>query len=370
MGLKNRGNIIFTGGGTAGHVFPGLAVAKLLKQSWPCSIYWMGTRWGMEHSLIKEQGLPFISIPAGKLRRYLSFWNIVDLFSFLGGIVYSLIYLAAKRPLLLFSKGGFVSVPPVIAAKILGIPSITHESDYDPGLATKINSLFANKILISFSQSAGCFSHRKKKKIIHSGNPLRLSILKGNAHLGRSMLGCPPAKKLILVLGGSLGSLYINKLISALCEDLSQKYFIVHQTGKKNILPPKTLENYYPVPFLQDELPHVLAAADLVLSRAGANTLWELAATGKPSILIPLGKKRSRGDQLLNAQVFEKAGASIVFNEEGIKAQNLLATISDLLDNEAKLDKMGKAALKLGMPEATERIVSIILSTIKEKSVV
>jgi UDP-N-acetylglucosamine--N-acetylmuramyl-(pentapeptide) pyrophosphoryl-undecaprenol N-acetylglucosamine transferase len=360
--------IFFTGGGTAGHVFPGLAVARLLKKKWPCSLYWIGKAHGMERAIVRAAGIKFLAIPAGKLRRYFSFWNLVDVFTVLGGIFYSLIYLLAKRPALVFSKGGFVSVPPLIAAKILRIPSITHESDFDPGLATKINARFADKILTSFKQSFRFFPGSIKHKIMCSGNPVRSEILKGNAHMGKSIIGCPPEKKLILVLGGSLGSMNINKYINLIIEELVKKCFVVHQTGEKNIQQHKQLRHYYTSPFLKDELPHIMAAADLVISRAGANTLWELAVTGTPSILIPLGTKSSRGDQLRNATIFKAAGASIVITEESVTDRNLLETIFYLLDNESALMKMSKSAHDIGKPRASENIVKIILETVGEKN--
>ncbi len=359
--------IIFTGGGTAGHVFPGIAVARLLKKKWPCSLYWIGKGYGMERSIVRSAGIRFLPIPAGKLRRYFSLWTLVDFFTFIAGIFYSFSYLLVKRPVLVFSKGGFVSVPPIIAAKILKIPSITHESDYDPGLATKINAYFANKVLTSFKESIRYFKGSIKHKIIYSGNPVRSEILTGNARLGKSIIGCPSEKKLILVMGGSLGSANINNFVTNIIDKLVKKYFVVHQTGEKNIQRHKPLEHYYTTPFLLDELSHILAAADLVISRAGANTLWELAATGTPSLLIPLGTKGSRGDQLRNANIFKTAGASMVMPEESVTAQNLLETIFYLLDNNAALKKMSKSARDIGKPEASEKIVEIILETIGEK---
>jgi UDP-N-acetylglucosamine--N-acetylmuramyl-(pentapeptide) pyrophosphoryl-undecaprenol N-acetylglucosamine transferase len=359
--------IIFTGGGTAGHVFPGLAVARLLKEKLPCSLFWIGKASSMEQDIVRSAKIQFLPIPAGKLRRYFSLWNFIDFFMFLAGIFCSFIYLLIKRPVLVFSKGGFVSVPPVIAAKLLKIPCITHESDFDPGLATKINAYFSGKILTSFKQSINFFPKSMKRKVVYSGNPVRPEILKGNAREGKSLINCPPERKLILILGGSQGSAHINNFISLIIEELEKKYFIVHQTGEKNIQSQKKLAYYYTSPFLKAELPHILAAADLVISRAGANTLWELAATGTPSLLIPLGTTGSRGDQLRNADIFKEAGASVVIFEESVTAQNLLETISHLVDNDAALKKMSISARNIGMPEASENIVRIIINTIGEK---
>jgi UDP-N-acetylglucosamine--N-acetylmuramyl-(pentapeptide) pyrophosphoryl-undecaprenol N-acetylglucosamine transferase len=359
--------IIFTGGGTAGHVFPGLAVARLLKEKLSCTLFWIGKASGMERDIVRSAGIPFLPIPAGKLRRYFSLWNFIDFFMFLAGIFCSFAYLLLNRPALVFSKGGFVSVPPVIAAKLLKIPCITHESDYDPGLATKMNAYFSHRVLTSFKQSISYFPKSMRHKIIYSGNPVRSEILKGNARSGRSLVSCPPERKLILILGGSQGSVRINNFIDLIIKKLVKKYVIVHQTGEKNIRTHKKLEHYHPFPFLKAELPHILAAADLVISRAGANTLCELAATGTPSLLIPLGTTGSRGDQLRNAGIFKAAGASVVIPEESVSAQNLLETISHLLDNDAALKKMSRSARNIGMPEASENIVRIIIEIIGEK---
>jgi UDP-N-acetylglucosamine--N-acetylmuramyl-(pentapeptide) pyrophosphoryl-undecaprenol N-acetylglucosamine transferase len=359
-------NIIFTGGGTAGHVFPGLAVARRLQQSVPCTIYWLGTRYGMERSIIRAAGIRFLCIPAGKLRRYFSLWNIVDLFTFVGGIIYSLVYLFLLRPKLLFSKGGFVSVPPVLAARILGIPSVTHESDYDPGLATKINAKFCNRVLTSFRDSGRYFSGSAQKKLIYSGNPVRPEIEQGDTQTGRSLLGCPAGKKMVLVLGGSLGAAEINTLIEQIIGELEKDCFVVHQVGRRNPLPRHSYPHYRAFPFIGPELPHFLAAADLVISRAGANTLWELAVTGTPAVLVPLGTSGSRGDQLRNAEIFKKAGAAVVLRQETITGRKLLETIKNLLDNGTDLKNMARAAANLGVPHATERIARILIEMIGE----
>ncbi len=359
--------IVFTGGGTAGHVFPGLAVAHRLMERINCLLFWIGTRYGMERLLVGKAGIRYLAVPAGKWRRYFSLWNIVDLFTFAGGIIISLLYLIILHPVLVFSKGGFVSVPTVIAAKLLGIPIVTHESDFDPGLATRINARFAHIILTSFEESVRYFPKSMRQKLVFSGNPVRPEITRGDARRGRTITGCPDSIKMILVLGGSQGSAEINALIAGLAKDLLKKYFVVHQVGPKNEIPQNNNPHYRPVPFLGPELPHVLAAADLVISRAGANTLWELAVTATPSVLIPLGTAGSRGDQLRNAAVFEKAGASIVLSQEGLTGQILLETILNLLDNKAALDIMSRAAARLGVPDATDKIVDLIIRTIRER---
>jgi UDP-N-acetylglucosamine--N-acetylmuramyl-(pentapeptide) pyrophosphoryl-undecaprenol N-acetylglucosamine transferase len=354
--------IAFTGGGTGGHVFPGIAVYQTLREKFDADMFWIGSRSGMERRLLEAHGIERIGIPTGKLRRYLSVRNFFDLWRVLAGIIRSLSILMARRPQLLFSKGGYVSVPPVVAARLLGIPVVTHESDFDPGLATRINARCAQRILVSYRDTARYFGPRFQDKIVVTGNPVRAAILEGDAAKGKALVGCPRDLPLVFVLGGSLGSAAVNRLIDGIREALCRRTFIVHQTGP---LPAGAAgagsvapgARYFARPFFNEELPHLLAAASLVVARAGANTLWELAAAGKPSVLIPLSQKTSRGDQIRNARVFADAGAAVVLPEETARPADLLAIVENLLDNGGRLEGMAKAARSLFLSDARDRIV-------------
>jgi UDP-N-acetylglucosamine--N-acetylmuramyl-(pentapeptide) pyrophosphoryl-undecaprenol N-acetylglucosamine transferase len=354
--------VAFTGGGTAGHVFPGIAVAAELVRRWNGRIVWLGSRSGPERGLVEAAGIPFRSIPAGKLRRYLSLANATDVFRIAGGLAASLRVLAAERPALLFSKGGFVSVPPVIAARILGIPAFTHESDVDPGLATRINARFCERVLVSHAGTADHFPPAVRGRVLVTGNPLRASFATADPDEGRRIAGCAPADRLVLVLGGSSGSAFLNGLVAqaagALCAEAVR---IVHQTGdgKQGA---SGVPGCRVTPFIGPELPHLMAGADLVVSRAGANTLAELAALGRPSLLVPLPASGSRGDQLRNAEVFRKAGAAEVMPEETASPASLRDRVRGLLADPERLSAMAAAARSLAVADPASRIADLLIA--------
>ena len=224
---KKPGGIVFAGGGTAGHVFPGLAVAAELD----CRVVWIGSSAGVEKKIVADAGFEFHSIPAGKLRRYPSLRNLSDLFRIVAGVVAAVRILRRERPALLFSKGGFVSVPPVIAAWLCHIPSWTHESDFDPGLATRINLRFSEKVLVSLPETARYIPERYQKKVVVTGNPVRGALYAADPARGRSFVRCPDSAHIVFVIGGSLGSSFINGLIAASRPFSAQGVYIVHQTG-------------------------------------------------------------------------------------------------------------------------------------------
>lgn len=351
--------IVFTGGGTGGHVFPALAVLEELTPKWRGRIIWIGSISGIERNILKKKKIPYYGIPCGKLRRYLSLQNFLDIFKIVSGIIASFFIMLKEKPLILFSKGGYVTVPPVIAASILGIPVITHESDLKPGLATRINSLFAEKILISFTGTVEYFKDTVQRKTLHTGNPIRTSLLTGLPGYGKKVVGCSSGMPILLVLGGSQGSSFLNHLILSEIEGFTKTCFVVHQMGLKDFKRIKH-NNYYSSPFFYEELPHILAASDLVVCRSGANTLWELAALGKPSILIPLTHLASRGDQIENAQFFALKGASIVLPEWEASGRRLLGTVLNLIDNKSKLDQMGQKAFFLSLPDSAPKIADLL----------
>ncbi len=349
--------LVCTGGGTAGHVFPGLAVIEQLSAD-VTTVVWIGSRRGIEREIVTARGIQYVAIPSGKLRRYLSVRNLTDIFRVLAGIVVSLFVLARLKPACLFSKGGFVAVPPVIAAWILRIPIITHESDYDPGLATRIIARFADRVCVAYPETAGFFAARYSSRIVVTGNPVRSAITRGVAEKGRKFIGLEAAYPVVFVLGGSLGAVQINDLIAMIRPQLLDRCFLVHQTGahEQGVAVPGCFSR----PFFRDELPDILAAADLVVSRAGAGSIWEFAATGTPAILIPLPGGGSRGDQIRNADVYARSGAALVLDPETVTAADLLRAIDRLLSSADEREKMSAAARGFGASDAASRVAELI----------
>jgi len=350
--------IVVTGGGTGGHVYPVLAVLDELPS---IRVVWIGSGSQLERRILEGRQLRYYGIPTGKLRRYFSLQNIVDVFKIVAGFLASAAILLREKPKLVFSKGGYVSVPPVAAARLLGIPSLTHESDLRPGLATRINTRFADRVLVSFPTSDRYFDDRFRSKVIHTGNPIRKVLLSGDPQAGRALFGCPANLPLLLVLGGSLGSASINRLVLQALDNLRMACFVVHQLGSEHFDGSMSQSNYYPAAYFYEDLPDILAAADLVLCRAGANTLWELAALGKPSVLVPLPRGSSRGDQIENAGFFAETGAAAVLQQEGLTPDDLSKVVLHLLGNADKLERMGRRASELSRPDAARRIAQLIL---------
>jgi UDP-N-acetylglucosamine--N-acetylmuramyl-(pentapeptide) pyrophosphoryl-undecaprenol N-acetylglucosamine transferase len=349
--------IAVTGGGTGGHVYPVLAVLEELSS---LRVIWIGSGAELERRILADRALRYYGIPAGKMRRYFSLRNLIDVFKTVMGLFASMAILLREKPRLLFSKGGYVSVPPVVAARLLGIPSLTHESDLRPGLATRINARFADSVLVSFPASASYLDGRVRGRVVHTGNPVRKELLRGQAARGKELVGCPPERPLLLVLGGSLGSASINRLVLQALDRLLPACFVVHQLGTERYGGSRAGQGYYPAAYLHEELPHILQAADLVLCRAGANTLWELAAVGKPSLLIPLPRGASRGDQIENARFFAEAGAAVVLEQDSLTPGALSGAVLHLLGNADKLKRMAERASELGRPEAASHIARLI----------
>jgi UDP-N-acetylglucosamine--N-acetylmuramyl-(pentapeptide) pyrophosphoryl-undecaprenol N-acetylglucosamine transferase len=352
--------IAFTGGGTGGHVYPALAVVEEMKTLGADGVFWIGSARGMERGILRDRGIRYYGVPAGKLRRYLSVRNLFDLVKIGFGFLASLVVLLRERPAVLFSKGGYVSVPPVAAAWLLRIPVLTHESDLDPGLATRINARFAETVLTSFPETAGHLPPEVRSRVVCAGNPVRPALITGRAEEGRRRVGCAEDWPLVLVLGGSLGSQTINRLVEGSLPELTARCFLVHQMGGAHFKP-STVKGYHTAAFLHEELPDLLAAADLVICRAGANTLWELAALGKPALLIPLGRAASRGDQIGNARYMERHGAAAVLLEEEATPGRLAAIVRGLLQDPSALGQMARQASSLGRPEAAREIARILL---------
>ena len=353
-------SIAFTGGGTGGHIYPGLAVASRLKELIPCRLFWIGSENGIDRAIVEKAGMEFFGIPSGKLRRYFSLQNVSDVYRVASGFFAARRLLKREKPALLFSKGGFVSVPPCAAAASLGIPVFTHESDYSPGLATRINSRFVEKIFIPYRESAAFFPDSGKVTV--SGNPIRPEFAAADSAKGRAFLGLAPGERVLLVLGGSLGSREINDLVRAALPELTRHYTVVHQTGEHDApgdargLSETPIERYKPYAYFGDEIPHVIAAAELVLCRSGAGTIWECASLRKPMVLIPLRGSGTRGDQVENARLFQKAGAALCFTDNSI--EGLSALIASLAGDAARREAMGEAGI--AAPDACSLIAEEI----------
>ncbi|MDR0643543.1 MAG: undecaprenyldiphospho-muramoylpentapeptide beta-N-acetylglucosaminyltransferase [Treponema sp.] len=353
--MSNGPKIAFAGGGTGGHIYPGLAVAAKLKEK-GCGIFWIGSNKELDRRIVEGADIRFFGIPSGKLRRYFSLQNFIDIFRIIAGFFAARQILKKEKPFLLFSKGGFVSVPPVIAAFSLNIPVFTHESDFSPGLATKINSFFSKKILVSYGETVSKFKPRMGKKIAITGNPVRQIFRSADAEVGRRFLGIEK-QPILLVLGGSQGAKEINNIVTDNLDTLTRFYMVVHQTGAMDAekTPPGSLR-YKPFQYIGEEMPHILAAATLVLSRSGAGTVWECATVGKPMLLVPLRGSGTRGDQVENALFFERAGAAIVQTD----AKSITQTIVSLAEDESKLRTMSVSAMKIGAIDGSEEIARLI----------
>jgi UDP-N-acetylglucosamine--N-acetylmuramyl-(pentapeptide) pyrophosphoryl-undecaprenol N-acetylglucosamine transferase len=351
--------VVFTGGGSGGHVFPGLAVIEELQDRFSGRIVWIGSKHGIERRIVESKGIEYRWVPSGKLRRYFDLRNLLDLFRIVAGIVASLILLVRLRPSTVFSKGGYVSVPPVVAARLLGIPVVTHDSDTDPGLATRINARFADSVLVAYPQAAGAIKHAARVEV--TGNPVRRAVFDGDAERGRAILDVADEIPVLFFVGGSQGARQINGLVEELKSRLSKRFFIIHQCGAQ--LAPLTEERYYRRQFFDAEYPDFLAAASLVISRAGANTLWELSATGTPAVLIPLPTGSSRGDQLRNAAAYEAIGGATVLEPKTVDADILYRAIAELMDDPARRAAMAAATRRLGAESAASRIATRILDS-------
>jgi UDP-N-acetylglucosamine--N-acetylmuramyl-(pentapeptide) pyrophosphoryl-undecaprenol N-acetylglucosamine transferase len=334
-----------------------LAVAAYLRKIMPCRIFWIGSNTGKDRSIVTGEGLEFFGIHAGKLRRNCSLPNFVDVFKVVLGFFAARKILKKQKPVLLFSKGGFVSVPPCAAASSLKIPVFTHESDYSPGLATRINLRFAKRIFTAFGETVSFFPAAFRERVTCAGNPIRGEFLSGDPAQGRAFLEVGEEARILLVLGGSLGSTQINELIRASLGALTVPYVVVHQTGPGNEWHIPASNRYKPYPFITRELPHVIAAAELVLCRSGAGTLWECAAAGKPLALVPLSGSGTRGDQVENARYLEKAGAAAPLWGE-VTPEMLIETVTALAKDEERRNAMGAASSRFAAAGDGARIIA------------
>ena len=350
--------IIMTGGGTAGHVTPNLAlVSRLEKEGF--EIKYIGSLDGIEKEIIQKNNIPYYSISSGKLRRYFDVKNFTDPFKVLKGVFQAKKILKKEKPDVIFSKGGFVTVPVVIAATMKKIPVVAHESDMTPGLANKLASPFCDKLCVTFRES---LKYIKDNKGVLTGSPIREEILMGSKEKGLRICGFTGNKEVLFVMGGSLGSVVINNAIYDNIDELLKKFDIIHICGKGNINTGlKDKKGYKQFEFVDKELPDLMAAASYIVSRAGANSIFEFLALKKPTLLIPLSKKASRGDQILNANSFKKEGYALVMEEEEITKESFNKKINELVNKKNDLIKaMSEGNNKVGNDAVLDTILSVI----------
>lgn len=413
--MKNKSVVAFTGGGTGGHIYPGLAVADLLRKKFAgreerLRIVWLGSRGKMDRKIVQNARSvsdekdsdsagensanlidAFYGIPSGKLRRYFSVKNFFDIFKIGFGFFSAFFILLKERPAFLFSKGGFVSVPPCLAARILGIKVYTHECDFTPGLATKINSRFAHEIFLSYEETKKYFSSAAQKTLVVTGNPVREIFYNANPEIGRKFIfnstngnsekenlsesrgeensaNLENEKPILLVTGGSLGAAQINSLVRENLEWLCENFVLVHQTGQNcdaEISQGASVavkNNYHPFAFIYEEMPHVFSAADAVLSRSGANSIWEAAVLAKPMILLPLEGEGTRGDQVDNAEFFSRQGAAIVIRKADASSQKLRDALSLILKKNVREEFSCACKKIVGNEKPGEKIAEILFT--------
>lgn len=325
--------IVLTGGGTAGHVTPNIALIPGLKER-GYEISYIGSYEGIEKKLIEDLGIPYYGISTGKLRRYFDLKNMSDPFRVLKGIREAKTILKKIRPDIIFSKGGFVAVPVALAAHSLKIPLLIHESDMTPGLANKICIPYAVKVCCNFPETKDSLP---EGKAFVTGTPIRQELLHGSADAGRAFCGFSADKPVLMVIGGSQGSVFVNTKIREALPELLKNWQVVHLCGKGHLDPKlEQTAGYRQFEYIKEELPDLFAMADVVVSRAGANAICEISALAKPNLLIPLGTNASRGDQILNAHSFEKQGYSMVLEEENLTEESLLQAVNELYENREK----------------------------------
>ena len=326
--MSDQLNVVFTGGGTAGHVIPSKPIiAALLARG--DRVTYIGSHSRLERDLIADLDVEFHAVTTGKLRRYFSFANLIDLMRVPIGILQAFLFLAKLGADVVFSKGGYVSVPVVIAAWLARIPVVAHESDLTPGLATRLCAPLVASQCINFDETS-----TDARRVVVTGTPVRSDLLNGNADRAKDWLGIDASLPVMVVVGGSLGAEKINETIRLALDELTERAFVVHVCGAgkaQSGLEGKS--NYRQLEFIDKEWGDVLALADIVVSRAGANSLYELLSLRVPNLLIPLPISASRGDQIENAELAESHGWSMVLPQEKLTVQSLLSAVSLLLDN-------------------------------------
>lgn len=352
--------IVLTGGGTAGHVTPNIALLPELKKQ-GYEVHYIGSYEGIESKLIPELDVPYYGIASGKLRRYIDLKNISDPFKVVKGLHQARVLLKQIKPDVVFSKGGFVAVPVVVAAKSRGIPCVIHESDMTPGLANKICIPCASRVCTNFPET---IKHLPAEKAVLTGSPIREELFHGRKEKGLSFCGFDSNRPVILIIGGSLGAAAVNTAVRNILPALLKEFQIIHLCGKDKIdTSLKGTKGYVQFEYIKEELSDLMAAADIMISRAGANAICEILALRKPNILIPLSAQASRGDQILNAASFEKAGYSIVIREDDVTDDKLLNAVHQAYEQR---EEYVKAMKRSQLNNSIEKIVGLINEAAKK----
>jgi UDP-N-acetylglucosamine--N-acetylmuramyl-(pentapeptide) pyrophosphoryl-undecaprenol N-acetylglucosamine transferase len=326
--------VLFTGGGTAGHVTPNVALIENLRADGHVTIY-VGSAKGIEREIVSRLDIPYRAIATGKLRRYFDWQNFIDPLLIFWGFLQSLLICLRERPDVVFSKGGFVAVPVVYAAWLCRIPAIGHESDVTPGLANKLCFPVLTQICVNFPVTE---QYLPRNKVTVTGTPVRTRLLDGDASKGREHLGIADDASILLIFGGSLGARRINAQVRAVLEELTSRFHVIHVTGEGQVDDNlNAIERYEQKEFLFDEFGDVLAAADVVVSRAGANSLYELLVLRKPHLLIPLSALASRGDQIDNARTFSAQGYSRMLEESELNDETFLQLVNEVFSDRVEI---------------------------------
>ena len=346
--------IVLTGGGTAGHVTPNIALLPRLKSE-GYEVFYIGSKDGIEKRLIEDYNIPYYGVSTGKLRRYFDVKNFTDPFRIIKGFAEAKSVLKEIKPDIVFSKGGFVSVPIVRAAHSLKIPAIIHESDLTPGLANKLCIPVAEKICCNFPET---MQYVPKGKGVLTGTPIREELKQGNKQKGIMLCGFSHFKPILLIMGGSQGARAINEAVRENLSLLLKDFQVIHLCGKGNVDESlNSTRGYKQFEYVKEDLKDLLAAADIVVSRAGANAICELLSLHKPNLLIPLPTSGSRGDQILNAESFEAQGFSMVLQEENVNSNTLIASVQELYCNrQSYIEAMSKS----GQHDPIETIMKLI----------
>ncbi len=317
--------VVITGGGSAGHVVPALPIAEALLEA-GCVVHYVGGTSGLEERLVTPLGVPYHGIRTGKLRRYFSIANLVDLVRIPLGIIQATWLVARLRPTVVFSKGGFVSFPVVVGAWLNRVPVVAHESDLTPGLANRLVVPFTTTLCVNFEDTRA-----NHPNIVVTGTPLRRILTAGNASRGRRLLGIEPDRRVLLVVGGSLGAARLNEILRAALDRLLVDHHVVHVCGAGNVDGSRRdTPGYTQREYVAEDWGDIIAAADWVVSRAGANALYEWLSLGKPHLLVPLSRSASRGDQIENAAYAEARGWSMVLDEDALNAETLVSGVAKL----------------------------------------